>query len=118
MTIATQPDTKSCPDWCVGCTPADEGGYGHFSRNRLISLSMAPPEECLDGTTGSTTWRPGQLEVYLEQRHGAFLPTIRMGPLEGSEEETVKLGLSEVSDLIEALSEVREEALSVGQETP
>ncbi len=88
-------NVQACPEWCAGCTPEDEGGFGHFGELRNVGLSlMAPSLE-----RGFVT--PG-LQACVVKYHEDALPVISLSTGEGRDEE-FKLTIGEALDLAKIL---------------
>jgi hypothetical protein len=101
---------ESCPAWCAGCTPPDKGGFGHVGEDRTVGLDLMAPETGDDPMHGLPYYHPAKLVAFLEQLHGAVLPTIHLDDGDGSVRHSVTLTLSEAMELDSILQELIEEA--------
>ncbi|MGO9205580.1 MAG: hypothetical protein ACLQBX_05210 [Candidatus Limnocylindrales bacterium] len=101
----TTDERKDCPAWCEGCTPAAEGGVGHFSDHTNVDLDLMPPRKVDDRLHGLPGYYPVTLSAYLAQPHGAALPTIHLTTDVEGDNGSI-LTFEEATELIEILGDL------------
>lgn len=103
----------ACPPWCASCTPALQGGSGHYGDDIVvIPLSLKAPVEIDDFVYGLPMWSTVDLTVHVQKGHGAMFPVVCVAVGEGGEADLLKLTMEEARDFGAALTKAWEDALT------
>jgi|GEM_PF-5520668 len=107
---------EPCPNWCDVIPGKDGCLETHYGKDRDLRLDLMPPEQSNHVHCGVPAWMPVELQISLEQIIGTSWPIVTIGFVAGDSRDTLKLSPMELTDLIDILSEVRDDILSASRD--